>query len=467
MSANNPRATRGITRIVVSELRLQARVGVNPGEQGAEQPVLVDVWLEIEDPERPEQSEQLADTVDYVTVARTVRRVVARRHYPLVETLAAEAARAVLALDRVTRVGLKLQKLACMRRASAAGVEVVVERTIAAERLRPTATAVAGGEPMDEEIVVLGGGAAGLSAALWCWRLGHPALLVDAGARLGGQLHLVHGRMPDLPGLPPSTGPELVERLERQFVGHDGRWLSARMKQLERSADGGWLLRLGARQGEDREMPTLTARAVILAQGSRRRALGVPGERELLGRGVLYTAARGAEEHAGRVVVVVGGGDSACENALILQRAGARVTLVHRGAALTARRQFTAEVLACPGIEVRNETSVSRFIGGQAMRGVALKGPEGAYEMPAEAALVRIGWQPNSEGLPPEWLDTRGFVRRQGEAEVAGASGGGGAGGGGAFVAGEISGPISSSVAAAFGSGSAAAMSAVRFLERG
>ena len=73
MSANEPRATRGITRIVVSELRLQARVGVNPGEQGAEQPVLVDVWLEIEDPERPEQSEQLADTVDYVTVARTVR----------------------------------------------------------------------------------------------------------------------------------------------------------------------------------------------------------------------------------------------------------------------------------------------------------------------------------------------------------------------------------------------------------
>ena len=462
MSLEGPGATRGSTRIVVSELRLQARVGVNPGEQGAEQPVLVDVWLEIEDPARPEKSEQLADTVDYVSVARTVRRVVARRHYPLVETLAAEAARAVLAMDRVTRVGLKLQKLACMRRASAAGVEVVVERTGAAPRPRPMAMNLPGGQPLEAEIVVLGGGAAGLSAALWCWRLGHPALLVDAGARLGGQLHLVHGRMPDLPGLPPCTGPELVERLERQFVGHEGRWLQARMKGLHTNSGQGWLLRLTdgrGNPGSGMEGVQLGSRAVILAPGSRRRVLGVPGEQELLGRGLLYTAARGADELAGRRVVVVGGGDSACENALILQRAGALVTLVHRTAQLTARRQFAAAVLACPDMEVRLGTSVKRFCGAMALRGVVVEGPGGEEELTAQGALVRIGWQPNSEGLPSEWLDSRGFVRRAGEAGVAGAPG--------VFVAGEIGGPVSSSVAAAFGSGSTAAMSAVRFLERG
>lgn len=450
------RAVRCRSRIVISELRLPARVGVNPGEQGAEQPVLADIWLETEDPERPDRSEQLADTVDYVTVARTVRKVVARRHYPLVETLAAEVARAVLGLAGVTRVGIKLQKLACMRRASSAGVEVEMERAESAPRPAPSDAQQVGAGPVD--IAVIGGGAAGLSAALWCWRLGHPALLVDSSARLGGQLHLVHGAMPDIPGLPPIPGVALVERLERQFMGHEGRWLRARLQGL--TAQGAqWRLVL-APQGDGAGQPVgIKARAAIIATGSRRRALGVPGERELLGRGLLYTAARGAEQQAGRHVLVVGGGDSACENALLLQQAGARITLVHRGAQLTAREQFAAAVGDNTQIQVIPDSSVVRFLGDQALRGALLAGATGEHELVADAALVRIGWQPNSEALPSEWLDSAGFVRRQGETQVAGAPG--------MFVTGEVGGPISSSVAAAFGGGAAAAMSAVRFLERG
>lgn len=450
-------AVRRQTRIVISELRLPARVGVNPGEQGSEQPIVVDVWLETEDPDRPVLSEQLVDTVDYVTVARTVRKVVERRHYPLVETLAAEAARAVLDLDGVTRVGLKLQKLDCMRRASAAGVEVELERQ--APALRPTPLDAGQALTGEVDIAVVGGGAAGLSAALWCWRLGHPALLLDVRARLGGQLHMVHGAMPDIPGLPPVRGPALVERLERQFMGYGGRWLRARMLGLEQQG-AGWRLKLEpAGEGGSSETPSLKARAVILALGSRRRALGVPGERALLGRGLLYTAARGAEQQVGRDVMVVGGGDSACENALILQRAGARVTVVHRGEQLTAREQFAAAVRTSPEITLHLQTRVRRFLGEQSLQGAELGFPAGSKTLDLDAALVRIGWQPNSEGLPPGWVDSRGFVRRDGEANVTDAAG--------VFVTGEVGGPISSSVAAAFGGGAAAAMSAVRYLERG
>ncbi|MCC6748422.1 MAG: FAD-dependent oxidoreductase [Deltaproteobacteria bacterium] len=436
--------------IFVRELRLSARVGVNPAELGAEQPITLDLDVEVAELDRAAETEALRETLDYVAIARTARRVVEQRHYPLVESLATAVARAVLARPGAERVRVRLEKLACLRHAAAAGVEVVVDRE--GDDVHPLATAREALRA-EEPVAIVGGGAAALSAALWCWRLGHRAVLVESEERLGGQLHLAHRPMPDLLGLPPLTGPAFARRLLGQFELHHGVWLRARVERVEPAA-GSYLLRAAAAEGP----LTLRARTVIVATGVRRRTLGVPGEAELTGRGLLATAAKGTRELAGRRVVVVGGGDAACENALLLAEAGARVTLVHRGAELSARGQFRRPVLQHPELERRLATTVVGFEGRERLERVLLHGASGPEALPADAALLRIGWRPNNEALPTAWLDERGYLRTDADGRVLEATG--------AYGAGDILGPDCSSVANAMGRGASAAQAAASYLER-
>ncbi len=135
------------------------------------------------------------------------------------------------------------------------------------------------------------------------------------------------------------------------------------------------------------------------------------------------------------------------------------MTLVHRGEELSAREQFAGEIKACDGLRLILQTTVTRFHGAARLEGVTLSGPGGGEEQEVDAALVRIGWQPNSGRLPPSWLDQSGFVRRTGEVQSSESPR--------IFVAGEVGGGISPAVVSAFGSGAAAAAAAVRYLEGG
>jgi thioredoxin reductase (NADPH) len=440
--------------IFISDLRLPARVGVNPGEDETNQTIVLDIWVGAEDFDRAAASCRLGDTVDYVGIARAARKVVGARHYPLVETLATRVAEAVLERPGASWVRVRLQKLECLRHASAAGVEVELRagRLPADQVAHPRPVPLA--DVQKPEIVIVGGGAAGLAAALWCHRLGHEALVIDAAEHLGGQLHLVHGQMSDLPGIEPLSGARLASRLWRQFAEHGGRWCQVRLEQLI-PANSSCRLALSSKERGERELDT---KAVILCTGVRRRQLGVPGERELLGRGVLHTAARDTALLRGKHVAVVGGGDSACENALILTAQGARVTLVHRGRDLTAQEQFRRRIEAHADIDVQLDTRVLAFHGRERLEAVELSGPGGSTALAAEAALVRVGWLPNSEGLPQAWLDPQGFVcadldcRIRGERRV--------------FTAGDLLGRLAPSVATAFGSGATAARAAVLLLEQ-
>jgi len=433
--------------IFISDLRLQARVGVNPGEQGAEQPVVIDIWVGVDSLPKAARTERLRHTVDYVGVTHAAREVVAARHYPLVESLATHIAEAVLDRPGAAWARVRLRKLKCLRYASGAGVEVELHR----EERSP--------EPVPdlldrgEEVVIVGGGVAGMAAALWCARLGHPALLVDAGAQLGGQLHMVHGLMEDIPATPPMTGAQLAAGLWRQFAQHGGRWVRGRLTGIEEAADACHLA--VELDGKRREV---AARVVILAVGVRRRELGVAGERELLGRGVLHTGAKGHAALTGRHVAVVGGGDAAYENALILARAGAHVTLLHRGETPSARLQFRGEVARERRITVRPGTEVRRFVGEERLEALELETPGGAETLAAHAALVRVGWVPNSGPLPAAWRDERGFVRAGPDGQVPGAPR--------VFVAGDLLGRPAPSVAASCGTAATAAAAAVVLLER-
>jgi thioredoxin reductase (NADPH) len=443
----------GAAQIFISELRLQARVGVNPGEQGAEQPISVDIWVELDDVSRAAESERLHDTVDYERVARTARKVVARRHFPLVESLATAIGQAVIRRSGARWVKVRLCKLDCLRHASGAGVEIEL-RADASEP--PTPLEEASIRP-DEGLVVAGGGAAGLAAALWCWRQGHPALLVDPGPQLGGQLWMVHGTMMDIPAMPPLTGRELVHKLWRQFIEHRGRWLKARLVAIDPSPSAG--CRLELQDPDACWQRSISADSVILATGVARRQLEVPGERRLQGCGLLATAAKDTASLSGRSVVVVGGGDAGCENALNLVRSGARVTLVHRGHRLTARAQLHLPVVQQGQIDLRLETRVTRFVGEEHLEAVQVEGPGGSELLSADAALVRVGWEPQSSMLPRHWLDSRGFVVTDGSGRIPGVRR--------VFAAGDLLGRDAPSIAASFGSAAEAARAAILELERG
>jgi thioredoxin reductase (NADPH) len=299
-----------------------------------------------------------------------------------------------------------------------------------------------------EDILVLGGGVAGMAAALWCWRLGHGCLLVDAGPELGGQLHLVHNLMPDLAGMEPMNGETLARRLRGQFAQVGGRWLRSRVASASAAEE---LARVELVDGAE-----LRARALVVALGVRRRCLGVPGEQELTGRGLLATAAKGTDALAGKRVVVVGSGDAACENVIALARQDARVTLVHRRAQLSARRQLVRALHEEPRI-VLQQAQVLRFVGHDRLERVVVEGEAGERALPAEAALVRIGWIPNSEMLPTTWRDRRGFLRADQDGRVAAERA--------VFGAGDLLGRLCPSVATSVGSAAIAARAAVAFLE--
>jgi thioredoxin reductase (NADPH) len=252
------------------------------------------------------------------------------------------------------------------------------------------------------DLLVVGAGPAGVSAALWARSLELSVRVLEAGGEAGGQLHLVHFEPANFAGAASGPGPALASRLQRQLeaCGADVRWRTP-AESLESGAVA--TVRAGGARHE--------ARAVLIATGARRRTLEVPGERELEGRGVSYSATQDRDRFAGEDVLVVGGGDAAYENALILADVGSRVTLAVRGAP-RARRRFRDAVAAEPRIEVLEDTRVTAFDGGDRLRVARLEGTRGAWELPVAGVVIKAGIVPNTEwcgdGLE---LDDEGWIR--------------------------------------------------------
>ena len=238
------------------------------------------------------------------------------------------------------------------------------------------------------ELVIVGAGPAGVSAALWARSRQLDVLLLEGGPGPGGQLHRIHFEPREIAGWVAGDGPALAAAYARQL------------------AEAGVPVRYGAEAGSlvTGEAPAVhltsgervRARAVLVASGVRRRRLGVPGEREFEDRGVSYSATRDRERLAGRDVAVVGGGDAACENALMLAALGGRVTLLVRGA-VRARAEFRERLAREPAVRVLEHTSVLSIAGGDRVRELRVSGPGGERAIPCEAVVVKVGAVPNSE----------------------------------------------------------------------
>ena len=297
---------------------------------------------------------------------------------------------------------------------------------------------------MTPDLLIVGAGPAGVSAALWARARELEVLVLDGAPAPGGQLHAVHFHPQDLPGFETGDGPALAAIHARQLVAAG---VPVRMNACVSVLEGGPGTP-GHRSVRLADGERIGAPAVLIASGVRRRRLGVPGERELEGAGVSYSATRDRERLAGRRIIVVGSGDAAFENALLLAREDCDVTLLVRGEP-QARAGFRARVRDEPRIRLRTGVRVTAVLGEAAVRGVHAVGPAGEEELPADGVVVKVGVKSNSEWCADAVaLDAEGFVRV--DAQLATSSPR-------VWAAGDITRPLPPSISAALGQGARAA----------
>src|SRR5881396_2299270 len=203
------------------------------------------------------------------------------------------------------------------------------------------------------DVLIIGAGPGGLSAARWCDELGLDTLILEQNEEVGGQLLSVHNPIENYLGVRAANGRELRDRFVEQTKDCDfDLWTNVEIAGVDLKAK-----RIRLRSGEE-----LQSIAIIIATGLRRPKLGIPGEDEFVGRGMIESSGD-REVFAGKDVCVIGGGDAAAENALLLAEACPTVTLVHRGKKLRARREFTEQLPTNHCVTIFPESRVHRIIG--------------------------------------------------------------------------------------------------------
>lgn len=291
------------------------------------------------------------------------------------------------------------------------------------------------------DVLIIGAGPAGLSAARWCDELGLDTLVLEQSEEVGGQLLSIHNPVDNYLGLHAANGRELRERFVEHTKDCDfDLWTNVEIAGVDLKAK-----RVTLRSGED-----LNAIAIIIATGLRRRKLGIPGEDEFGGRGMIESSGDRLS-FAGKDVCVIGGGDAAAENALLLAEVCPTVTLVHRGKKLRARREFAEQLHTNHCITVFPESIVHRIIGREHIEAVEIErfGALKPFQMAVQGVIVRIGFAPNSELFRDQLeLDERGYVLISGAQETSREN---------VFAVGDVANPLSPTISSAVGGGATAA----------
>ncbi|HEX8369006.1 MAG TPA: FAD-dependent oxidoreductase [Pyrinomonadaceae bacterium] len=294
---------------------------------------------------------------------------------------------------------------------------------------------------MNYDVIIIGAGAGGISAACWCAELGLKALLLESQPELGGQLLWTHNPIKNHLGVETENGREMRDIFVRQSANYN---FSLRTGAEVSDADLENKI-VTLQNGE-----TFSARALIIAAGIRRRKLAAAGEEELKNKGILESGKRDAEKVKEKNVCVVGGGDAALENALILAAARARkVTLVHRGKDFRARAEFLEKVRQNPSIEILTETMVTKIVGQEKVEAVEVENNNKVFILPVEAVLIRIGVEPNTKLFRGKLkLDKNGYIEIDNCCETSVDK---------VFAVGDAANPLAPTISSAVGTGAIAA----------
>lgn len=302
-----------------------------------------------------------------------------------------------------------------------------------------------------ERVIIIGSGPAGLTAALYTARANLNPLVI-AGDLLGGQVSLTY-EIENYPGFPQGlSGQELVEYMKTQAERFGAR---IKMFSLVTEVDfsNGSPFTVKTDDGQE-----YRADAVIVTVGANPRHLGVPGEKELTGRGVSYCATCDGAFFRNKNVVVVGGGDSALEEAIFLTRFATRVDIIHRRDSLRAGQTLQKRALANDKIHFMWDTVVEGILGDDKVKGIRLRNVKtnAVTNYPTDGVFIFVGHDPNSDLFHDQLeRDPFGYVitDREMRTNVEGI-----------FAAGEIQDRIYRQVATSVGQGTAAAMSTERWL---
>jgi len=254
----------------------------------------------------------------------------------------------------------------------------------------------------DFDLAIIGAGGAGLGAAQYGARANLRTVLFEEMAP-GGQA-LVIDKLENYPGLPdPLSGFDFADLMRRQAEAFGAQIRSSSVSALRK--DGGMFV-LETSEG------TSTAWAVVLATGAKHRHLEIPGEMEFAGRGVSYCATCDGPFFKGKRILVVGGGDAACDEAMFLSKLTDRVLMVHRKDRFRAQKSLAQRVLSNPRIETRFNHTVKEIGGSRQVESVTLvqsdTGKE--YQEAVDAVFVFVGSIPQTALVPEASKDEAGSI---------------------------------------------------------
>lgn len=298
------------------------------------------------------------------------------------------------------------------------------------------------------DLVVIGAGVAGLTAAMHAARCGLAVAVVER-VGVGGQIAAAE-RIENFPGFPQGvSGAELGPLLHEQAEAAGAEFVLDTVEGL--TVDGDWRVVKAASE-------PMKARAVIVAAGSALKSLGVPGEAAFLGRGVSHCASCDGHFFSGQDVCVVGGGDSALDEALVLTEHAARVTIFHRGATFDAQRVLIDRVAASGKIEIVPSTAVEEIFGDDSVSGVRLRDltSRTVRDHAVKGVFIYVGLEPNSAFVRGVAVDPAGHIDTDIMMRTSVP---------GIFAAGDIRAHSVAQLAAVAGDGATAAIAAWRYLK--
>ena len=298
------------------------------------------------------------------------------------------------------------------------------------------------------DIIIIGGGPAGLTAAVYARRAGKTVLVIEKNT-FGGQITW-SPRVENFPGFASVTGAELGDLMTNQAMDQGAEVELEEVTEIR--ADGGdkvVVCESGA---------SYRAKAVVIATGAKPRPLGVAREEELVGSGVNYCAVCDGAFYQNLPVAVVGGGNSALQDAMLLSETCSKVYLIHRRDSFRGEQQLADALAQRPNVEMVLCAKVVELLGDEALTGLVVEQDGHRRELAVEGVFVAVGHQPQNEAFRNVLaLDERGYADAAEDCRTPAK---------GVFVAGDCRSKSVRQLTTAVADGAVAALAAVQWVDR-